>query len=259
MSVLQKKVHDAVVEIHNTFNSERGDPDLERVSRLIVAGELVAAVAHDLRQPVTATEMNVSAALRLLTICVADPSSARAKSAFAEIGEALRDALLEQGRMRAALQVLEDLVRQREPVFVAVDVVALVQETLQLVMSEASARRTAIEFEIPSAVPRIIADGVLVRQALLNILMNALESTSASHSPGGPITLAMDSDDAAGVVELVITHYGPQDEVVGTSERALALARAIAEVHDALLTIEGDPQSGIAIRTRWPIRRGVLA
>jgi len=37
------------------------------------------------------------------------------------------------------------------------------------------------------------------------------------------------------------------------------LARAIAEVHDALLTLEGDPQSGIAIRTRWPVRRGVLA
>jgi light-regulated signal transduction histidine kinase (bacteriophytochrome) len=69
----------------------------------------------------------------------------------------------------------------------------------------------------------------------------------------------MCSDDAAGVVELVITHFGPQDEAVGTSERALALARAIAEVHDALLTIEGDPESGITIRTRWPVRRAVLA
>jgi signal transduction histidine kinase len=187
----------------------------------------------NLRQPVTATEMNVSAALRLLTVCVDDPASAKARSAFAEIGDALRDALLEQGRMRSALQVLEDLVRQREPVFVSVDAVALVQE-MHLVTGEVSARHTVIELEIPSALPRIIADGVLVRQALLNIMMNALESTSASHSPAGPITITMCSDDAAGVVELVITHYGPQDEAVGTSERALALARAIAEVHDAL-------------------------
>ena len=252
-------MHDAVVQNQNTYNSERGDPDLERVSRLIVAGELVAAVAHDLRQPVTATEMNVSAALRLLSVALDDPAPAKARSVFAEVGEALRDALLELGRMRAALQVLEDLVRQREPVFVYVDAAALVQEALHLVTSEVSARHTVIELEIPSALPRIIADGVLVRQALLNILMNALESTSASHSPAGPITIAMCSDDAAGVVELIIKHYGPQDEAVGTSERALALARAIAEVHDALLTVEGDPESGITIRTRWPVRRSVVA
>ena len=258
MSASRRNVHDASVQNQNTWNSERADPELERVSRLIVAGELVAAVAHDLRQPVTATEMNVSAALRLLTTCADDPSSATAKNALAETAEALRDALLELGRMRAALQVLEDLVRQREPVFVSMDAVALVNEAVQLVMSEVSARHTVIELKIPTSVPRIVADGVLVRQALLNILMNALESTSASRRPAGPITIAMHSDDGAGIVEVVITHFAPPDEPVGASERALALARAIAEVHDALLTIEGEPESGIAIRTRWPVRRAVV-
>ena len=118
-----------------------------------------------------------------------------------------------------------------ESSLVWVDLCAPDQEALQLVMSEASSRHTAIKLDIPSAVARIIADGVLVRQALLNILMNALESTSASDSPGGPISVGMHSDEGAGIVEVVITYFGPKDERVGASERALALARAIAEVH----------------------------
>ena len=69
----------------------------------------------------------------------------------------------------------------------------------------------------------------------------------------------MHSDDGAGIVEVVITYFGPKDERVGASEPALALARAIAEVHEALLTIEGEPESGITIRTRWPVRRAVVA
>ena len=247
-------MHDALVQNLNTSNADRGAPDLERVSRLIVAGELVSAVAHDLRQPVTATEMNVSAALKLLSIYVDNPSSSSAKTALDEIGEALRDALVEQGRMRGALQVLEDLVRQREPVYASVDMVASIQEVVRLVTSELAARRTAIDLQIPTAIPRIAADAALVRQALLNILINALEGTSASDRTGGPISIAVsaDGDDA---VEIVVTHFGPAQESVAAADSALALARSIAKVHDASFAIAGDPASGITITSRWPVRR----
>jgi signal transduction histidine kinase len=246
-------VHDACVQNPDNFHPAQ-DRDVERVSRLIVAGELVTAVAHDLRQPVTATEMNVSAALRLLTSCIDEPSSPKTKSAFAEIGAALNDALVEQSRMRVALQVLEDLVRHREPLFASVDVAAIVHEVRQLVTSEISARHIMVELNVPSPGPSIVADGTLVRQALLNILINALESTSASHHPAGPIRIAVQSGDADAVT-IVVTHFGSENGSEDSADHALALARSVASVHGASLGIEGNPESGIAIITRWPVRR----
>src|SRR3954463_15666045 len=77
---------------------------LVRDSRFALAGELVAAVTHDLRQPLTAIEMNVSAALRFLR---------RSPPAVAEALEALDDTFAQQRRMRDALQALQDLAVRR--------------------------------------------------------------------------------------------------------------------------------------------------
>ena len=66
----------------------------------VVTGELVSAITHDLRQPLTAVEMNVSAAIVFLE---------RATPQIEEAIEALNDALGQQRRMRDALQVLQHL------------------------------------------------------------------------------------------------------------------------------------------------------
>src|SRR4029078_8727960 len=77
----------------------------ERATRLALAGELVSAVTHDLRQPLTALEMNLSGALLFLT--GDEPRTDRAI-------EALEDIFAQQRRMSEALQALEDLVVCRE-------------------------------------------------------------------------------------------------------------------------------------------------
>jgi len=57
---------------------------------------------------------------------------------------------------------------------------------------------------------------------------------------------------------LVVVLVAAAGAIVVVQDR-LALERLDGELERLLLTLEGDPQSGIAIRTRWPIRRGVLA
>src|SRR5262249_27917787 len=79
----------------------RARSELERASRLALAGELVAAVTHDLRQPLTAMEMNVAAAAAYLR---------RANPAAAEALTALDDALAQGRRMSDARQALQDRV-----------------------------------------------------------------------------------------------------------------------------------------------------
>jgi len=235
------------VQSPNAFTSEEGEQELERVARLIVAGELVAAVAHDLRQPLTAMEMNVSAALRLIA---ADGVAASAVAG--EIVDALRDALAEQGRMRAALQVLEDLARHREPAFGSVNLVPLVHDVLRLVASEASARHIAIDVVAPPNLPPIRADETLVRQALLNLLINAIECTTAGDRPNGPITVSASTAGTRGV-ELTVMHFGGWRQSASGTDWALALAHAVTDAHGTSIALGGSPLAGVTATIVWPL------
>jgi signal transduction histidine kinase len=225
--------------------------DLEQAARLVVAGELVASITHDLRQPLTAIEMNVAAALRLLEKSSpqdAAPDASRASEAIA----ALRDALAEQRRMREALQVLQDLAAMREPSFGPVNVDTCVREVVRLVSSEAFARHIRIDIVSAGGVLTISADEALLRQALLNLLIDALEATTQSERGQGPVVVEI-RPFRASAVDVVVTHYGVRREAAAVDGWGLALARSVATAHGASLTMTGDPIGGISVVTRWPV------
>jgi signal transduction histidine kinase len=231
--------------------SRRGD--VERAARLVVAGEMVAAITHDLRQPLTAIEMNVAAALRLLEARDATATHDTAPR-IAEAVAALRDALAEQRRMREALQVLQDLAARREPSFVPLDVEKSVQDVVRLVSSDAFARHIHIDVTCASSLPQISADEALMRQALLNVLIDALESTSTSESGKGSVTVEV-QPFGANSVETVVTHVGTRPRATAEGW-ALALARSVADVHGATLAVQSDPSQGTSVSIRWPIGVG---
>jgi signal transduction histidine kinase len=225
--------------------------DAARAARLVVAGELVAAITHDLRQPLTAIEMNVAAALRRLDDTPSDESPAQALERRHAIADALRDTLAEQRRMREALQVLQDLAARREPLFAAVDLSESVREVVRLVASDASSRHVNVDVVAPGDLPRVSADAALVRQALLNIVLDALEATSDSGHPEAPVVVTTSASEAD-AVDVVVTHYGERAD--STAGLGLALARSVTDAHAGSLRVSGDPERGVTVTTRWPVR-----
>lgn len=225
--------------------------DTARAARLVVAGELVAAITHDLRQPLTAIEMNVAAALRRLDPPTPDETPAQAAERRRAVGEALRDALAEQRRMREALQVLQDLAARREPSFERVDLSESVREVVRLVASDAASRHVNIDVVAPLDLPRVSADATLVRQALLNIVLDALEATSDSAHDRGPVVVTA-SASSADTVDVVVTHFGERAD--STAGLGLALARSVTDAHAGTLRVSGDPQAGVTVTTQWPVR-----
>ena len=214
---------------------------------------MVAAITHDLRQPLTAIEMNVAAALRLL-----EPREDGAALDAPRLGEALaalRDALAEQRRMREALQVLQDLAARREPSFRPLDLEASVRDVVKMVSSDAFARHILIDVQTRSSLPWISADEALVRQALLNVFIDALEATSQSGHNEKVIVVTLDAHDAD-AVDLVVTRFGRRREDATFGGWGLALARSVADAHGATLTMTGEPESGVAVTIRWPVRHG---
>jgi signal transduction histidine kinase len=243
----------------DAFESDEPRRDLERAARLVVAGEMVAAITHDLRQPLTAIEMNVAAALRLLeTSDGTSGSDPTTRPRIAEAVAALRDALADQRRMREALQVLQDLAARREPAFRPLDIEHSVHDVVRLVSSDASARHINIDVRCASPLPHISADEALVRQALLNVLIDALESTTPSESGKRSVVVGVQpaGNDA---VETVVTHFGAQTRTDGGEIWGLSLARSVADAHGASLTVQDDAAQGTSVSIRWPVPGDVSA
>lgn len=230
---------------------ETARADAARSARLVVAGELVAAVTHDLRQPLTAIEMNVAAALRRLELVSTDDAPAQTAERLRGATEALRDALAEQRRMRESLQVLHDLAVRREPLLQATDLTDSVREVVRLVASEASARHVHIEVLAPIDLPCVMADATLVRQALMNIVLDALEATSESEHADGPVVLSVRVSEP-GMVDVVVTHFGERTNSNGGW--GLSLAQSVTSAHGGALDVSGEATRGVTVTTRWPIR-----
>jgi signal transduction histidine kinase len=238
----------------DAIRTENVASDLDRAARLVVAGELVSSITHDLRQPLTAIEMNVAAALRLLErldLSDHDASTERMQIAIA----ALHDALGEQHRMREALEVLQDLAAQREPSFGPLDLCTSVRDAVHLMASEASQRHVRFDVQCDIVLPAISADAALVRQALLSVLLEALEAASSCDEAQRTIRIEVRSSPTAGV-EVTVTHFGARSSLV-SNVTGLALARSVTEAHGASLAVNGDPLSGVTISTRWPLHRTV--
>jgi signal transduction histidine kinase len=235
----------ARAERSSELTLRRARSDLERASRMALAGELVAAVTHDLRQPLTAIEMNVAAAMAFLR---------RSTPALDEALAALNDALAQQRRMGDALQALQDLAIQRDPRRERCDVGDAVRDVVTLVQADALARHVPIELSIEEAVPAISGDPVLVRQALLNILTDALEATSLSERKSAPIGIT--ARRAATGVEIAVRHIGVRADGAGLDDWGLAVARSVVAAHGATITLTGTAETGVSVTTTWPIHAG---
>jgi signal transduction histidine kinase len=224
-----------------TFDPPPADP--ERAEQLTVAGGLVAAITHDLRQPLTALEMNISAALQFLR-----PPALELDGAL----EALHDALVQQGRMRESLRVLEDLAVHREPLCELIDPVPIVRDVVALVASDVLARQAALELDVSPTVRSVFADATLMRQALLNMVLDALEATSLSPRHDKPVRITV--QQAEDTVEVSISHFGLRTEAAGIEGWGLALARSVVVAHGGTIAMEGDAETGVRLVTRWPTR-----
>jgi signal transduction histidine kinase len=251
-------VSDANASRHTELAHSRARGELERAAPPVVAGELVAAVTHDLRQPLTAIEMNVSAAITLLD---------RAAPRIGEAIDALRDALGQERRMRDALQVLQNLAIRREPQRETVDLTAVVREVLGALQTDALARHVTIELEVPPDVPPISGDTMLVRQALLNVVLYALEATTVSHDSHGLVRVRVrpvggksgtsteaGTGSGAAAVEVAVAYSGGEGEPARLDHWGLALARSVVRAHGATIAFAGDAATGVVVVIRWPVR-----
>ena len=158
---------------------------LESGARLATMGEIASTMAHELNQPLAAIASYTTGALNLL---------GRAAEARLPVDSALLMPALEQASAQAQragqiIRSVHDFVKKRKPERQEMSLPALVDGIRALMELQARAYHVVIRTSIPTRLPPVRADRVMLEQVLLNLSRNAIEAMQ--DNPPGRRTLRL--------------------------------------------------------------------
>jgi len=156
----------------------RLEADLAHINRVNMLGELAAALAHEIKQPIAASITSANACSRWLAHDPPDLERARAAATR-----------IEQDGNRAAdvINRLQSFYKKgTPPEREIVDVKHVIREMTVLLRTEAIRYSITIHSELDAQMPNILADRVQLQQVLMNLMLNGIE---AMKDTGGKLTL----------------------------------------------------------------------
>lgn len=220
-----------------------------RAERLAELGSLTGGLAHEIRNPLSTVQLN----LQLLREDLDQAAAARPGGPVTpKTLRRVETVFGEVGRLRL---ILDDFLRyagrlelDRHPT----DLGELLGELVDFFAPQAQAHKIRLQLDAPPAPVVASVDAKLVKQAVLNLLLNAVEATP----PGGAITLTPRKVGRRAEIEVVDTGPGiPTDRQPrifdayytrrkGGTGLGLAMSRRIAEEHGGTLTVESEVGKG---------------
>ena len=155
------------------------EADIAHINRVNMMGELAAALAHEIKQPIAAAITSASACLRWLGHV--PPDVERACAAAARIEQ-------EGNRAADIINSLRSFYKTGTPAERQwVDVKGTVREMSALLRTEAARYSVTIRTEFEVDPPHILVDRVQLQQVLMNLMLNAIEAMK--DTGGGNVTI----------------------------------------------------------------------
>jgi signal transduction histidine kinase len=139
----------------------------EREVRLMTGDAVTASIAHEIKQPLSAMNMNANAGLRWLDRAAPDLDEAKA---------ALQRIVTNGHRAGAVIENIRALFKRDTRTRTSLDVNNLIREALALVRDDLQTHRIAVQADYNQRFPRIEGNQVQLQQVLVNLITNAIDS-----------------------------------------------------------------------------------
>jgi two-component system sensor histidine kinase HydH len=193
---------------------------IARNKHLAAVGRLAGTVAHEIRNPLSS--------LRGLVQLMAKNMPPESKEAnYAKV------AVDEVDRLERVVSSLLNYTQPRAPRFLALDLAESIGSVLQFIKDDTKAREVKLHLDLPQGLPLVEADPDLLRQVLLNLIINALEAINGA----GNIWISAEAVDEHEYVLIRIKDDGPGlpkkedifDPFFSTKAQGSGLGLAIAQ------------------------------
>lgn len=234
--------------------------ELARSSQLAVMGELSAAIAHEISQPLLAISSNASASLKWLN---------RDEPNLNGVAQGLEDIRSDGRRAANIIQALRSLAKQQAPSLVEFDITHLIDEVLRLMMNDIRHSQVKLALRIASS-DIVKADKTQLQQVLYNILSNALEAMLEQPAENRrlEITTALEGerlcvyvdDSGPGVDQkqaekMFEAFYTTKGSGLGMG---LAICRSVMRAHGGSLEVTASPIGGCRMMFSLPLAESVV-
>lgn len=226
---------------------------LMQQDKMASIGRLAAGVAHEINNPLT-TILTSAMLMQEDT----DPDDPR----YQELQTIGTEAL----RCRKIVSSLLDFARQTRPTMKLTDINQVIRECVVLTRKQAAFNDVTVEENLAADLPQINMDKARIEQVLINLTLNAIETTD----PGGKITINSRFASKADMIEITVsdTGKGISEEDVDrifepfytTSESGtglgLAITHGIIEQHGGTIEVESKMGQGTSFIIRLPLNSG---
>jgi len=240
---------------------QRLSHEVAHVGRVNMAGEMAGALAHELRQPLTAIVSNAEAGLHLMSI--PGPTDAP------ELQAILTDVIAGGRRAGEVISRLRSLLRKGQSELRPVDLNESVLAMLPLCRGQATLHGISLGTELLPDLPPVQGDRIQLEQVLMNLVGNAIDALKTA-APGGRRVVVRTNRASGGGVELSVEDTGPGVpesrleqifESFVTSKPSgmgmgLSLCRSIAQSHGGRIWAANQPGGGAVFRLQLPACAG---
>lgn len=226
---------------------------MRKAERLASIGELAAGIAHEIKNPLA----GIAGVIKVLKKDI-PPGDHRA--------EVMQEVTVQVDRMDKAVKNLLSFARPAEPKMTSVDLNDLIGKLLDFLSPQLASHSIVSERRFASDIPQLSLDPDLVRQAFLNIALNAIQAMPEGGRFLVETNIEKKGAGRTGSIQVSFTDSGrgiPEDQLnkifnpFFTTRRqgtglGLSITRKIIEQHDGKITAESPAGAGARFVITFP-------